>query len=144
MIFEKADLELTRFDAAEYLDTPDAQSEYQSLAFETDDPSYIRRALATVARARRMSAVAARAIESSLDQCPTQSAVAARERDAKKTTKFDPADYLKSTNVHAELLSEAFETGDPTFIDHALDTVARARGMTVMRAMGQGDVEIPE
>ena len=47
-----------------------------------------------------------------------------------KTTKFDPADHLKSPEVQAELISEAFRTGDPKYIAHALGTVARARGMT--------------
>ena len=47
-----------------------------------------------------------------------------------KTTKFDPADHLKSAEAQAELITEAFETGDPKFIAHALGTVARARGMT--------------
>jgi len=47
-----------------------------------------------------------------------------------KTTRFDPADHLTSAEVQAELISEAFRTGDRTFIAHALGTVARARGMT--------------
>jgi len=47
-----------------------------------------------------------------------------------KTTKFDPAEHLKSPEVQAELISEAFGTGDPKFIAHVIGTVARARGMT--------------
>ncbi|MXX90271.1 MAG: putative addiction module antidote protein [Boseongicola sp. SB0677_bin_26] len=47
-----------------------------------------------------------------------------------KTTKFVPAEYLTSPEAQAELVSEAFESGDPKFIAHALGTVARARGMT--------------
>ena len=47
-----------------------------------------------------------------------------------KTTKFDPAEYLTSPEVQAELVAEAFESGDPKFIAHALGTIARARGMT--------------
>lgn len=47
-----------------------------------------------------------------------------------KTTKFDPAECLTSPKAQAELVSEAFESGDPKFIAHALGTVARARGMT--------------
>ena len=47
-----------------------------------------------------------------------------------KTTKFDPAEYLNSPEVQAELVAEAFESGDPKFIAHALGAVARARGMT--------------
>ena len=47
-----------------------------------------------------------------------------------KIRRFDPAEHLKSPEVQAELISEAFATGDPKFIAHALGTVARARGMT--------------
>ncbi len=47
-----------------------------------------------------------------------------------KTRRFDPAEHLKSPEAQAELISEAFATGDPKFIAHALGTVARARGMT--------------
>ena len=47
-----------------------------------------------------------------------------------KTAKFDPAEYLNSPEVQAELVAEAFESGDPKFIAHALGAVARARGMT--------------
>ena len=47
-----------------------------------------------------------------------------------KTATTDPADRLKSPEARAELVSEAFRTGDPKFIAHALGTVARARGMT--------------
>ena len=51
-------------------------------------------------------------------------------RSTMKTTKFDPAEYLNSEEVQAELVAEVFESGDPKFIAHALGTVARARGMT--------------
>ena len=47
-----------------------------------------------------------------------------------KTTRFDPAEHLQSAEAQAELISEAFRTGDRKFIAHALGTVARARGMT--------------
>jgi len=47
-----------------------------------------------------------------------------------KTTKFDPAEYLDSPDVQAELITEALETGDAKFIAHAIGTVARARGMS--------------
>ncbi len=43
---------------------------------------------------------------------------------------FDPAEYLTDPEVQQELLDEAFATGDPGFIAHAIGTVARARGMT--------------
>ena len=47
-----------------------------------------------------------------------------------KTTRLDPAAHLKSPEVQAELIFEAFQTGDRKFIAHVLGTVARARGMT--------------
>ena len=50
--------ETTAFDAAEYLDTPEAQAEYLSAAFETDDTAYIAKALRTLARAKGMTRVA--------------------------------------------------------------------------------------
>ena len=46
-----------------------------------------------------------------------------------KATKFDAADYLKSPEIIAAYLSEAFATGDEKFIAEALGTVARAKGM---------------
>ncbi|MBM3555908.1 MAG: putative addiction module antidote protein [Alphaproteobacteria bacterium] len=47
-----------------------------------------------------------------------------------KTTKFDPARYLKSPKQQAELLTDAMATGDARYIATALGTVARARGMS--------------
>ena len=58
MTFERNDLELSPFDVAEYLDTPEMQSEYLSAAFEIGDPAYIKRALATLVRAHSMTATA--------------------------------------------------------------------------------------
>jgi len=49
---------------------------------------------------------------------------------ALKTTRFDSADYLDSDEAVSAYLEEALETGDPSFITHALGTVARARGMS--------------
>lgn len=46
------------FDAAEALDTPEAIAEYLTAALETNDPSYIAKAIGTVARARGMSDIA--------------------------------------------------------------------------------------
>lgn len=43
---------------------------------------------------------------------------------------FDAARYLESREAQAELLSEAFASGDTAFIAVALGTIARARGMT--------------
>lgn len=54
-----------------------------------------------------------------------------------KVSKFDAADYLKTPAAIAFYLTEAFETNDPAFICHALDTVARAKGIAdVSKATG--------
>ena len=46
------------FDAAKYLDSPEAIAAYLSEALETNDAGYITDAMDTVARARDMSTVA--------------------------------------------------------------------------------------
>jgi probable addiction module antidote protein len=48
----------TRFDAAEYLDTPARQAEYISAALEAGDATFVRDAVGVVARARGMSSIA--------------------------------------------------------------------------------------
>ena len=47
-----------------------------------------------------------------------------------KTTPFDAAEYLGDAKGQLELINDAFESGDPQFIAHALDTVKRARSLT--------------
>jgi probable addiction module antidote protein len=47
-----------------------------------------------------------------------------------KLSKFDAADYLDSQEMIAAYLNEALEIGDTDFIYHALETIARAKGMT--------------
>lgn len=47
-----------------------------------------------------------------------------------KISKFDAADYLKTPEAIAAYLTEALATDDPAYICAALDTVARAKGMT--------------
>lgn len=47
-----------------------------------------------------------------------------------ETTPFDAAEYIDTPEAQAELLTDAFETGDATYIANALGVVARARGMT--------------
>lgn len=47
-----------------------------------------------------------------------------------KTTIFDASEYLHDPEAQAELLADAFETGDHAYITHALGVVARARGMS--------------
>lgn len=51
-------IETRPFDAAEYLDTPEAQAEFLAAAFETGEEDFIKEALATVARARGMTEIA--------------------------------------------------------------------------------------
>jgi probable addiction module antidote protein len=51
-------IETVPFDAAEFLDTPEAQAELLTDAMETGDAGYIAHALGVVARARGMTAVA--------------------------------------------------------------------------------------
>lgn len=48
----------TPFDAAQFLDTPEAQEEFLGAAFEDGDPAHIARALGVVARAQGMSRIA--------------------------------------------------------------------------------------
>ena len=47
-----------------------------------------------------------------------------------KISKFDAADYLKTPEAIAAYLTEALATDDATYICTALDTIARAKGMT--------------
>jgi probable addiction module antidote protein len=46
------------FDAAEFLDTEEAQAAYLEEAFATADPAFVTRSLGVVARARGMTAIA--------------------------------------------------------------------------------------
>lgn len=48
----------SRFDAVEFLDTPERQAEYISAALETGDADFVRDAVGIVARARGMSEIA--------------------------------------------------------------------------------------
>jgi len=47
-----------------------------------------------------------------------------------KTTPFDEAKYLTTPEAQAELLADAFESGDTGYIANALGIIARARGMS--------------
>jgi probable addiction module antidote protein len=56
-----------------------------------------------------------------------------------KISKFDAADYLRTPEQIAAYLTEALEAGDTAFLCTALDTVARAKGMSsVAKATGLG------
>lgn len=46
-----------------------------------------------------------------------------------KTYPFDGSEYLDDAESQAELLADAFESGDAKYILHAFGIVARARGM---------------
>jgi probable addiction module antidote protein len=46
-----------------------------------------------------------------------------------ETTIFDPAEHLDAEG-HAELIVDAFVAGDAAYIKHALNIVARSRGMS--------------
>lgn len=54
----RAMVEISKFDAAEYLKTPEMIAVYLTDAFETDDPAFIARAIGTAARAKGMADVA--------------------------------------------------------------------------------------
>lgn len=47
-----------------------------------------------------------------------------------ETTLFDAAEILDDPASQAELLADAFESGNATYIAQALGVVARARGMS--------------
>ena len=47
-----------------------------------------------------------------------------------ETTPFDAAEYLGDAESQEVLIKDAFESGDPHYIAHALGIIARARGMT--------------
>jgi DNA-binding phage protein len=53
-------MKTTRFDAADYLGSRDAQAEYIAAAHETGDPEFIRDAYNLVTRARSTSKTATR------------------------------------------------------------------------------------
>jgi len=47
-----------------------------------------------------------------------------------KTYPYDPAEDLTSKEAIAVFMADAFETGDPAYIAHALGVVARSKGMS--------------
>lgn len=51
----------SRFDAVDYLDSPETIAAYLTEAFETNDPAYIAVAIGTLARAKGMSSIASEA-----------------------------------------------------------------------------------
>ncbi|MET3907477.1 putative addiction module antidote protein [Bradyrhizobium sp. S3.3.6] len=68
---------------------------------------------------------------------PKRSQRSSEQNTKLKVTKFDAADYLKTPEAIAAYLTEAFETNDHAYICNALDTAARAKGMTdISKATG--------
>jgi probable addiction module antidote protein len=51
-------IKTTRFDSADYLDSPEAIEAYLEDALESNDPAIVAHALGTIARARGMAGVA--------------------------------------------------------------------------------------
>jgi probable addiction module antidote protein len=51
-------IKLSKFDAAEYLDSPEMITAYLNEALETGDSKYISQAIGTIARAKGMTEVA--------------------------------------------------------------------------------------
>ncbi|MFG1350123.1 addiction module antidote protein [Xanthobacter autotrophicus] len=51
---------------------------------------------------------------------------------ATKTTKFDAADYIDTTEDVIANIEAAFEDGDPTVITMTLGDIARSKGMTAV------------
>lgn len=49
-----------------------------------------------------------------------------------ETLPFDPAEFISTRQGQADLLADAFDSGDATYIANALGIVARARGMTAV------------
>lgn len=47
-----------------------------------------------------------------------------------RTSSYDSAEYLDSSEAINAYMEEALETDDPAFIAKALGTIARARGMS--------------
>ena len=47
-----------------------------------------------------------------------------------RTTSFDAAEYLDTSERQAEYITAALETGDAAFVRDAIGIVARARGMS--------------
>jgi probable addiction module antidote protein len=47
-----------------------------------------------------------------------------------QTAPYDPAEFLCRPEAQAELLSEALESGDSSYVAHVLGVIARAHGMT--------------
>ena len=47
-----------------------------------------------------------------------------------ETEPFDASEFLTTPESQAELLADAFESGNAAYIAHALGVIAKAKGMT--------------
>jgi len=56
-------------------------------------------------------------------------------RKTERLTNYDPAEDLNSDEAVAVFIAEAFKTGDPSYIAHALDVVARAQRRAAARGL---------
>jgi probable addiction module antidote protein len=64
---------------------------------------------------------------------PTRKKPTAKKTPAKKKAAvFETADYFAMPEAQAELLADAFGTGDAAYIAHALGMVAKAKGWTAL------------
>jgi len=59
-----------------------------------------------------------------------ESTMANLDQTRSKTTPYDAAEYLKTSERMAAYLEAAFEEGDPRYIVKALGNLARVRGMS--------------
>ena len=50
----------------------------------------------------------------------------------KKVVAFETAEYFQTPEAQAELLADAFESGEANYIAHALGIVAKAKGWTAL------------
>jgi len=58
--------------------------------------------------------------------------MAKTKKAKKKTLPFDAAEYLDTPESQAELIADALQTGNASYIAQALGVVARAKGMTAV------------
>lgn len=49
-----------------------------------------------------------------------------------ETVPFDTSEFVGTPEAESELLTDALDSGDATYIAHALGVIARARGMSAI------------
>ena len=60
-----------------------------------------------------------------------------------KTYAFDPAQFLTDPQSQAELLQDAMDTGDATYLAHAKTTIARAKARLAGSKEAQTNTDQP-